>query len=394
MNFSKEFLSNKIFRDQELTYDKILSYVGDKDGNIYEGAKLLPNGDYELKIKAPNAESVIVTPWFGDILPDGKMPWDGNPIEAVKDGDGVFTCIIPFDEMKTGPRHVDITIDGTPILYPFLPVVWAGNRMHNFLEIPDVDTEFIHIKDVPHGTVSREIYWSSETNDWERCFVYTPPGYMKSHDDYPVLYLLHGGGENETVWTSTGRVNFILDNLIAAGECVPFIVVMNNGMIRYPEDDKRGWMDLCFENNLINCCIPFIEEKYRVKTDKWSRAIAGLSMGSYQSNSVGFRHPEMFGYMGNFTSTMYSDTNKYSYERNYEEVLSDPEKFKENYRVFFSSATPEEDHMDYFTIDNELMIKAGLGDMPGYHCIVHPARTTRWNSWRMGLRDYAKLLFR
>lgn len=394
MEFTPEFLGNRIFRDQELTYDKILSYVGKADGILYEAAVLQPNGDYLIQIQAPNARTVTVTPWFGKMLSNGKMPWAGTPIDAQKGGDGVFRCTIPFDENITGPRHVDISIDGTPVLWPYLPVVWAGNRMHNYLEIPDRDMEFIHVKDVPHGAVSRNIYWSSVTNDWERCFVYTPPGYMKSNKEYPVLYLLHGGGENETVWTSTGRVNYILDNLLAAGECEPFIVVMNNGMIRYPVDDQRGWMDLCFEDNLLNCCIPFIEETYRVRTDKWSRAIAGLSMGSYQGNSVGFRHPELFGYMGNFTSTMYSGTNKYSYERCYEQVLSDPEAFRKNYRVFFSSATPQEDHMDYFMVDNKLMKQAGLADMDGYHCIVHAPRMTRWNSWRMGLRDFAKLLFK
>lgn len=392
--FTQNWIENKIFHMHELSCNRILSYVEERDGKGYDAVQLQPNGDYRVRITAPQASTVQVIPWFGIVQENGKMPWDGIPIEATKDKNGVFECVIPYDEMKTGPRHVDIYIDGTFVVWPYLPVIWQGNCVHNFLEVPDPDMEFIHVKNVPHGTVSRELYWSTETQDWERCMVYTPPKYMKSNLEYPVLYLLHGGGENETVWTSTGRANFIMDNLIAAGEAVPFIIVMANGMIRYPEDDKRGWFDLCFENNLINCVIPFIEENYRVRTDKWSRAIAGLSMGSYQSNAIGFHHPELFGYMGNFTSTMYSEGNCYAYENDYKRILANPEQFKKNYRVFFSSATPEEDHMDFFKKDHELMLEAGLGDMPGYHYIIHPARMTRWCSWRMGLRDYAKLLFR
>jgi enterochelin esterase family protein len=394
MEFTKDFLANKIFRDQELNYDSILPYIVKGSGEVFEGAVLQPNGDYLFRIKAPNAQEVKVTPWFGQVLPDGRMPWAGIPIYAEKNWNGVFECTMPYDEKKTGPRHIDISIDGTDIIWPYLPVVWTANRMHNFVEVPDPEMEFIHIKDVPHGAVCKEIYWSKVTNEWERCLVYLPPGYMKSNESYPVLYLLHGGTENETVWTSTGRANFIIDNLLAQRKCVPFIIVMNNGMLRYDTDKERGWYDLCFEDSLINCGIPYIEANYRVKADKWNRAIAGLSMGSYQSNDIGFRHPELFSYMANFTSTMYSEVNKFAYERNYEQVVADPETFMKNYKVFFSSATPEEDHLPYFMKDNEIMKKTGLDKMPGYRCIVHGARTTRWNSWRMGLRDYAQLLFR
>ena len=116
-------------------------------------------------------------------------------------------------------------------------------------------------------------------------------------------------------------------------------------------------------------------------------------MGSYQTNDIGFRHPELFGYMGQFTASIRQDTSKWAYERNYEEALSDPEKFLENYKVYFRSTTPNEDHFEYYEDDDARYKRAGVDGLPNYHRIVYPDGTSRWKSWRMGLRDYVKLLF-
>lgn len=394
MEFTKELLENAIFKSTELSFDRAEDFdSGRKD--IENCAELQPNGDYILRFYAPNAKEIKVIPWFGDPTPEGYAPWRDKEIFAEKNEEGIFTCLLPFDERKTGPRNIEIYIDGTFVVWPYLPIFYSGGRPNNYLEIPDNDLTFSYIYNVPHGHVSHDYYWSTETNQFERCLVYTPPGYTNGDEKYPVLYLQHGGTENETVWVSCGRVNFIMDNLIAQGKCKPFIIVMNNGMIRYHYGKKGNYMDECFENSLINCCIPYIESNYRVLTDKWDRAIAGLSMGSMQTNDIGFKHPDIFGNMASFTSTMYHDDFHTTYERPWPKVMADPEKFMKDYKVFFCSATPQEDHIKFFLKDAEIMREAGIeGKMPGYRRVIHDGRFIRWDSWRMGMAEFATMLFK
>lgn len=400
MEFSKELLANKIFESSELSFDftprKKISDA-EFDPMCDRCAELLSNGDYILRFLAPKAKEIKIVPWFGDPTPEGYAPWRDEPIYAGKNEEGVFECRLPFSVNKTGPRNLDIYIDGTFVVWPYLPVYWSGGKAWNYLEIPDPDLEFSYIKKVPHGSVVHNYYWSGETKNWERCLVYTPPGYLNGEDSYPVLYLQHGGGENETVWTSCGRVNFIMDNLIAEGKCRPFLIVMNNTMIRYDyEVERPNLMDDCFENSLIKYCIPFIESHYRVKTGKWNRAIAGLSLSSMQTNDIGFKHPDIFGNMGSFTSTMYHDSyDALNYERPWPKVMANPEQFMRDYKVFFCSATPQEDHLPFFLKDGEIMQNAGIeGKMPGYRRVIHDGRFIRWASWRMGMREFATMLFR
>lgn len=399
MELTKELLSNKIFDASELSYRYIPKWEkpGRETGvNVVDRAAVLQNdGSYLIRISAHQASEVTILPWCGDPSPEGYAPWRDKPIHAVKNADGVWECVIPYSNYKTGPRNIEVYIDGTFVIWPYLPIFWSGSHPYNFLEFPDPDMEFSYIKDVPHGAVTQEIYWSDETKDYERCFVYTPPGYMNGTESYPVLYLQHGGGENETVWTSCGRVNYIMDNLIAEGKCVPFIIVMNNGMIRYNYPSAPNQADECLERTLINHCIPYIESHYRVKTGKWNRAIAGLSMGSMQTNDIGFRHPEIFGNMGSFTSTMYHDNFFATYERPWPRVMANPDQFMMDYKVFFCSATPQEDHLPLFLKDEEIMRQAGIeGKMPGYRRVIHDGRFIRWDSWRMGMREFATMLFR
>lgn len=393
MKFAAEFLRNPVFRATELFFNAPLPRGGDERAAL--AATLLPNGDYRLRFMAKGAKTIEVLPWFGDPTPEGYAPWRDTLIRAEEISESVFEALLPWDERKTGPRNIEIYVDGVFIIWPTLPVFWSGGHIYNYLEVPDTALAFSYIQDVPHGAVSHEYYWSTETNSYERCLVYTPPGYMNGSEAYPVLYLQHGGTENETTWVSTGRVNFIMDNLIAAKECVPFIIVMNNGMIRYPENAGKDVVDDCFENSLLRCCIPYIESHYRVKTDKWNRAIAGLSMGSMQTNDIGFRHPSFFGNMGSFTSTMYHPTFATTYERPWPKVMSNPEQFMRDYRVFFCSATPQEDHLPLFMEDARIMREAGIeGVMPGYRRVIHNGRFIRWDSWRMGLAEYATMLFK
>ena len=300
----------------------------------------------------------------------------------------------------TGPVGVSIYIDGSLVLSPYIPIFWTKDRPCNYIEVPDEEMDFVMMHDVLHGSYTREIYWADNLHTWQRCFVYTPPGYMKdSEKEYPVLYLLHGGTDNETSWEYAAGVTQIMDNLIAAGECEEFIVVMNNGMLRYEDEPDGVWKysgiwDMAFEEMLIGSCIPYIEKNYRVKTGKWNRAIGGLSMGSYQTNDIGLRHPELFGYMGHFTASMTQETIRTTYERPYKERVKDRSFFEKNYKVYFRSTTPNEDHPEYYAADDRIYHDAGIDTLSCYVRKLYPEGTSRWKSWRMGLRDYAQLLFR
>jgi enterochelin esterase-like enzyme len=382
VTFSQEFLSNRVFQDLALNFDP--PSPPRVDGQpVTTGALAQPNGDIRFRIHAPRARDVSVKVDF----------LRGQDLPLARRNDGVFEGLVAYDESHTGPANVDVYVDGLLFLDPYLPIHWAAVRPRNFIEIPDPRLEFMFVKNVPHGAVSREIYWADALGSWERCLVYTPAGYMRSKEDYPVLYLQHGGGDNEIAWVYCGRLPYILDNLIAEGGAEPFIVVMNNAMVRYG-GTGTGVVDDAFERTLVDSCIPHIEGTYRVKAGKWNRAIGGLSMGAYMSCDIGFRRPEVFGSIGTFTASMTHERFETTYTRPYPAVLKDPKGFAGNYRVYYRSTTPAEDHFEYFLADDKLCADAGVDKLPSYHRVVYPARTTKWNSWRLALRDYAQLLFR
>jgi len=389
--FSKEFLSNKAFQDWALTFEAPgAQSIEEKPGGktIQTGAVIQPNGDIQFRIFAPKATEVKLK---FTLVRTGELVLE-------KRDDGVFEGVLPYDDEHSGPMSVDVYIDGMAFIYPYLPIHWSAGYPHNFVEVPESDLDFLLIKDVPHGGITREIFWAEAGQSWERCFVYTPPGYAKSTSAYPVLYLQHGAGENEVVWDHCGKVAYILDNLLAEKKIVPFIVVMNNNGIRDPNASGQGFGtgDPIFERVLLESCIPFIEKNHRVKSTKWDRALAGLSMGSFQSCDIGFRHPELFGSIGTFTASM-TRVGEENNTRPYKTVMKDPEnpgKFGKNYRVYFRSTTPKEDRFETFLADDKICADAGVDKLPCYHRVLYSKRTTKWNSWRMGLRDYSQLIFK
>lgn len=406
--FSKDFLSNKAFQDLALNFDPASQDMalnpppapgagapgagglgGVARARIAEtGALVQPNGDILYRIYAPNAKDVRIK--FSEIRT--------GELVLTKQDDGVFQGRLAYNANNTGPLPSDVYIDGMLFLYPFMPIHWSAGYPHNFIEVPDTELNFMLLKDVPHGAMAREVYWSDVVKSWQRCIVYTPPGYQKSNQEYPVLYLQHGGGENEVVWGFCGHVNYIMDNLIAEGKAVPFVIVMNNGSVRGaadPRDASRN-SGITFERVLIESCIPFIEKTYRVKTGKWNRGIAGLSMGAFQSCDIGFAHPELFGSIGTFTASM-TRLGEENTTRPYMAVMNDPanpEKFGKNYKVYFRSTTPRENRPETFLMDDKICEKAGIDKLSGYHRILFPERVSKWNSWRLGFREFAQLLFK
>lgn len=383
---NNDLLNNKIFSNLPLSFDQaVKEKAGGKE--VRTGGFIHDDGSVTFRVYAPDIDTVSMR-----ISISARQSFQ---YEFEKKEDGIFEVLVDnSDGHFNGSLTLNLFFNGTKLLYPYLPVHWSQNKPVNYFEFPSLMSECIMVKDVPHGAVSQQLYYSKATEQYERCLVYTPPGYMKNSEEYPVLYLQHGSGENETVWDSTGHVSMILDNLLAEGGCVPFIVVMNNNMIRN-EEMYEGKFDHCFEDNLIYSCIPFIEKNYRVKKGKENRAICGLSLGSYMSNDIALLHPDLFAYVGALTGCMYHGEQwMATYERPYKQLMKTGDVVKDNFKVFWQSATPEEDRIEYVMEDNKICQENGIAEMEGYHFVIHPAKTCKWTSWRMGLRDFAKLLFK
>lgn len=393
MRYDSGYLNNKLFSNLPMCFDEIspepIPRADGRKGDLAAtGAFLRENGDVFFRLYAPGCQTVTM-----QIVINRAKTYEER---FEKKEDGFFELLLENEGQWNGPLNLMLYFDGTRLLYPRLPVYWSSGAACNYVEFPSHKLDFCLIQDVPHGSVAARIYYSRELNRYERCLVYTPPGYDKDDADYPVLYLQHGGGENETVWESTGKLSTIMDNAIARGACVPFLVVMNNGMVRYP-GNSWNLRDKAFEDNLLGSCIPFIQREYRVRSDKYSRAIAGLSMGSYLANDIALAHPELFAYVGAFTGCMYhGDDVEAIYPCPWRKVMLEDhgEMVKKEFRVFFQSATTLEDYMEYVYADNRICRENGVADMPGYRFLVHGDGETKWTSWRMGLNEFIKMLFR
>lgn len=371
--------------EQHLSFEPPLPTI--VDGKAYEnGVEYCENGDVRLTVFAPAAKRV----WLNG---RGK----GGEMEFTPTGQGCFAYTLKYRPELSGPIVLDLYFDGNPVLYPNFPVGWLGNGLKNVIDMPSPYAARWEIRKNAHGAVSSEIYYSEVLKDFKRCVVYTPPGYAKGHRAYPVLYMLHGGGSNELEWFYSGRAAHIFDNLIEEGRIEPFIAVATNGMVRFPDSGRVIW-DSALENMLIGDVIPHIERCYRTYTDKWQRAICGLSMGAYMTNDIGLRHPELFGYVGQFTACMTHYIDYPDYERPFLSVMrqmeQDPEEFGRRYRVFFRSTTQMEDHFDYFENDDAILAKAGIDKLPCHYRVVYSDKTSKWDSWRLGLYDYAQLIFK
>lgn len=303
---------------------------------------------------------------------------------------------VDVDGGEGGFRWVEFHVDGAEVINPMAPIGFGASRPTNFADIPRPDGDFYALKDVPHGAVAQEYYYSKSTNSWKSCLVYTPPGYMKDDKTaYPVLYLQHGHGENEQCWVHQGRVNFILDNLIAQGKAVPFIVVMNNGMVQTVQDGARVLDEEMITPLLLEDCIPYIEKTYRVLTDKWHRAMAGLSMGSMQTSRVVLSHPCMFSYAGVFSGFV-TPFRPLKRGTDYLRTLDDKEAFARDIKLFFRACgTSDFLALERFHADSDMFRQKGLApeDCPAHEIMLYPG-DHEWNVWRMCIRDFAQRIFK
>jgi len=251
-----------------------------------------------------------------EVTINGSWMGFGKTLPLTKGEQGVWSVTI--DPLPASMYHYNFFIDGVAAIDPTnSQALRDGTRYASLLMVPGEESEIFQLNDTPHGNISQVWYNSPSLKTDRRMYVYTPPGYDSGKDSYPVLYLLHGAGGDEDAWTSLGRANLILDNLIASGKSKPMIVVMTNGNawqtstlrntpgLPVPTRETRAQYQGKFEQSLVEDVVPYIEKNYRVKADKDHRALAGLSMGGGHTITASISYPGTFGYIGVFSSGIF-----------------------------------------------------------------------------------------
>jgi enterochelin esterase-like enzyme len=340
-----------------------------------------------FRLKAPDARKVEVVGNFGL----GK----GGPWEMEQGEKGVWTVTTP--PVIPGFHYYWLSLDGAQVNDPASDTFFGYGRPTSGIEIPEKGIEFHHARDVPHGEVRSRWYASRVTGQTRRVMVYTPPAYDDdTHRDkrYPVLYLQHGAGEDETGWTRQGHMNFVLDNLIAEGKAVPMVVVMEKGYATragaVPQPAGPGKGDGgAFEDVVVKDLIPMIDATFRTRTDRDHRAIAGLSMGAGQAMRIGMTHLDAFSAIGAF-----SGVGKFDPNTAFGGVFADPSAFDRKVNLLYlHSGTVSLDagiHKNaeslYNTLKETGVKNVVFRDAPG---LAH-----EWQTWRYALNDFAPRLFR
>jgi len=256
-------------------------------------------GYARFKIKAPKADSVKVSLGLG-----GR---GGTKLKKGDDGFFTGTTEGPMDE---GFHYYHLTVDGGVFNDPGTLNFYGSTRWESGIEIPAHDQDFYALKDVPHGNVQQILFQSASTGIARRAFVYTPPGYDKDKSKkYPVLYLQHGWGEDETAWSNQGHANLIMDNMIAEGKIKPFIIVMTYGMtndVKIGAGGLRNFKVEGFQTVLTDELVPYVDAHFRTIADRSHRAMAGLSMGGMETHAITLAKPDEFAYYALLSGGTYS----------------------------------------------------------------------------------------
>ncbi len=343
-----------------------------------------------FSVFSENAQSVAVS---------GSWMSYGEKAEMKKNDNGVWSVTI--GPLEPSLYHYNFIIDGVNAIDPANPKAMRdGTRYASTLIIPGTDSKVFEVNNVPHGSLTKVWYDSPTLKLNRRMYVYTPPGYENSKEKYPVLYLLHGGGGDEDAWTSLGRANYILDNLIAEGKAKPMIVVMTNGNPNQraaisetqPEPTENRLLIATeeFPRSLVNDVIPYVESHYRVISNSSNRAIAGLSMGCLHTQIAAMNNPTMFKYMGLFSLGLHPDDNNLkeimkpliaAYDKNLETL-------KKNYELFYIGCGTED-----FVYDGVQILRKKLDDNNFEYLYNETGGGHTWANWRTYLADFTPRLF-
>jgi len=331
-----------------------------------EYPKVNSQGYARFLIVAPQAQSVVVSLGLGGTR-------GGTPLTKADDGTWIGTTAGPLEE---GFHYYHLTIDSGVFNDPGTLNFYGSTRWESGIEIPAHDQDFYALKDVPHGKVQQILFPSKSTSTSCRAFVYTPPSYDKERSKrYPVLYLQHGWGEDETAWSNQGRANLIMDNMIAEGKIKPFIIVMTYGMTN---DVKMGGMRNFkiepFQTVLIDELIPYVDANFRTLANQSHRAMAGLSMGGMETKTITLARPDVFSHYALLSGGTYTPAD-----------IKDKSKVK---LIFLSCGSFE--NADGVRKAADALKEAGI------NAVSFVSENTRheFQTWRRSLLELAPLLFK
>ncbi|HSO85579.1 MAG TPA: alpha/beta hydrolase-fold protein [Draconibacterium sp.] len=355
-------------------FDKI-SMTGTHAETNVRSAKypqMLPDGKAIFRIKAPEAQKIQL-----DL---------GKKYDMVKNDEGVWEATT--DSLSEGFHYYSLIIDGVAVCDPASETFYGMGRMASGFEVPFKGDDYYTIKNVLHGDTRIKRYYSDVLNAWRTFYMYTPPGYDENTTEkYPVLYILHGGGEDQRGWATQGKTDIILDNLIAQKKAVPMIVVMVDGNMPaggFGEESLK-----LFEKELKQAVIPFVEKNFRVKSDANSRALAGLSMGGLQTLHAGVKNTKMFAYLGVFSSGWWANQPALANPQ-YDFMKANADKINANLKQFWIAMGGKEDIawqncQTMMAKFDEMKINYKYSEYPGGHT---------WPVWRNNLYNFAQLLFK
>jgi enterochelin esterase family protein len=354
-------------------------------------------GRVQIRLKAPDATKVKLN--F----------WSGPKVDMEKQTDGYW--IVTTAPLVPGLHYYTLIVDGAEVSDANSHAFFGGGKAASAVEVPEPGSTYYAIQEVPHGQVREAWYNSKVTGTWRHALVYTPPKYdEQTNVRYPVLYLQHGGGEDETGWANQGRANFILDNLIAAGKSKPMIVVMAYGYARragQPSPNLTGKpfgspemlkamqeMAAAFEDDVTQALIPFIDSNFRTLSDRDHRAMAGLSMGGMQTFQVTLDHLDLFSYIGGFSGAggmLVLGDRKLDPKTDYNGVFADPAAFaKKVHLLWLGVGTNEPERMRA----GLLRLHTSFQEANIQHVFYEsPGTDHEWQTWRRDLKDFAPRLF-
>ncbi len=382
-----------------------------------------------FRFNAPNAQKVQVA-----LVTSGSNSLQPLPFDMAKGDDGVWTYTSA--PQSPGYHNYWMLVEGAAVLDPATNAFIGYGHMCNAFEIPEPGVDFYDLKDVPHGNVLIKNYFAKTANSWRHIFVYTPPGYdTNTSIRYPVLYLQHGGGEDERVWIEMGRTNLILDNLLAQGKVKPMIVVMETSALGTPPGGAgtgapagagRGAAAAGrgagfggfggpgggpYGQLMVNDLIPWVDSNFRTLAEKDHRAMAGLSMGGMQTASVTMVNLDKFSYIGLFSggaamgfgpggsgktapgTAPAAGPASFDIKTIYSGAMADPAEFNKKVKVLFMSfgSDPPLENPEGLRKHQAELIAAGITNSYVY---ISPGTSHEWQTWRRSLYVFAPLLFR
>ena len=374
---------------------------------------VFPDHRAMFRVSAPEAQKVRVRV--------------GPGFDMTRAADGLW--YVTTTPLVEGFHYYMLSIDGAAVSDPATGSFFGGGMWSSAIEVPAADAEFYSHKNVPHGVVREQWYYSTVTQQWRRCYIYTPPDYdANTSARYPVLYLLHGWGENEQGWTFQGHVDQIMDNLIAEKKAVPMLIVMDNlnavkpgedGSIYHargvlteavpqpqagqpgapgvpgarpaggaPRPRRMPRLSTTFTEMMFTDLIPMVEKDYRAASGRENRAMAGLSMGGMQTFTTGLLNLDKFAYLGGFSGNCGSFGGPFDPKTSCGGAFADPAAVNSKLKVLFlSTGSVEGPRVKEFS---DALTKAGIHNI----YFESPGTAHEWLTWRRALHDFAPRLFR